>query len=178
MGTRSHYKPERVAHLGSDAGQGARMYPAPPGRGLYGCAPADRAARIDLDAVPESAAAARRYARDTLARWGMTELADDAQAVATELVSNAIAATTKVDAEHPVMLTLHDRPPELRIHVWDHGPGEPAHRTAGVGAENGRGLAIVDSLTGRQWGWYPTPSSGGKVVWAAISAPPARCGLP
>lgn len=98
----------------------------------------------------------------------MTELADDAQAVATELVSNAIVAAVKGDAEHPVMLTLHDRPPELRIHVWDHGPGEPAHRTAGVGEENGRGLAIVNSLTGRQWGWYPTPASGGKVVWAAL----------
>jgi anti-sigma regulatory factor (Ser/Thr protein kinase) len=129
----------------------------------------ERAARIDLDAVPESAAAARRHARETLSRWGMSELAEEAQAVATELVSNAIAAAVKADAEHPVMLTLHDRPPELRIHVWDHGPGEPAHRTAGAGEENGRGLAIVDSLTGRRWGWYPTPASGGKVVWAALA---------
>ena len=145
------------------------MFPAPPGSRLCGCTSADRAARIDLDAIPESAAAARRYARDTLARWGMTELADDVQAIATELVSNAIAAAVKADAEHPVMLTLHDRPPELRIHVWDHGPGEPAHRTAGAGEENGRGLAIVNSLTGRQWGWYPTPASGGKVVWAALT---------
>jgi anti-sigma regulatory factor (Ser/Thr protein kinase) len=145
------------------------MFSAQPGSGLYGCASADRAARIDLDAVPKSAAAARRYARDTLARWGMTELADDVQAIATELVSNAIAATGKAGAEHPVMLTLHDRPPELRIHVWDHGPGEPAHRTAGAGEESGRGLAIVNTLTGRQWGWYPTPASGGKVVWAALA---------
>jgi anti-sigma regulatory factor (Ser/Thr protein kinase) len=99
----------------------------------------------------------------------MTELADDAQAIATELVSNAIAASVKADAGHRVMLTLHDRPPELRIHVWDHGPGEPARRSAEVGAENGRGLAIVDTLTGRHWGWYPTPRSGGKVVWAALT---------
>ena len=138
------------------------MFPAPPGSRLCGCTSADRAARIDLDAIPESAAAARRYARDTLARWGMTELADDVQAIATELVSNAIAAAVKADAEHPVMLTLHDRPPELRIHVWDHGPGEPAHRTAGAGEENGRGLAIVNSLTGRQWAGIPPPQAAGK----------------
>src|SRR5438105_4028229 len=130
MGTRSHHKPERGKHPGSDAGRGGHMFSAPPGSGLYGCTSADRAARIDLDAVPESAAAARRHARDTLARWGMTELADDAQAIATELVSNAIVAAVKAGAEHPVMLTLHDRPPELRIHVWDHGPGEPVGRTA------------------------------------------------
>lgn len=143
------------------------MFPGPPGNGLYGCTPADRAARIDLDAVPESAAAARRHARDILTRWRMTELADDVQAITTELVSNAIAAV-KVAAEHPVLLTLHDRPPELRIHVWDHGPGEPAHQTAGADEESGRGLAIVNTLTGRQWGWYPTPASGGKVVWAVL----------
>jgi anti-sigma regulatory factor (Ser/Thr protein kinase) len=167
MGTRSHYKPERGTQPGSSAGWGGHTFPAPPGNRLCGSAPADRAARIDLAAVPESAAAARRHARDTLARWGMTELTDDAQAIATELVSNAIAAV-KADAEHPVMLTLHDRPPELRIHVWDHGPGAPARRTAGAGEENGRGLAIVDTLTSRQWGWYSTPASGGKVVWAAL----------
>jgi anti-sigma regulatory factor (Ser/Thr protein kinase) len=69
----------------------------------------------------------------------MTELADDAQAIATELVSNAIAAVVKANAEHPVMLTLHDRPPELRIHVWDHGPGEPAHRAAGAARRTGAG---------------------------------------
>ena len=48
-----------------------------------------------------------------------------------------------------MILTLHDRPPELRIHVWDHGPGEPARHKAGTGEETGRGLAIVDSLTDR-----------------------------
>jgi anti-sigma regulatory factor (Ser/Thr protein kinase) len=145
------------------------MFPAPPGSGRCGRTSADRAARIDLDAVPESAAAARRHARDTLARWGMAELADDVQAIATELVSNAIAAAVKAAAGYPVLLTLHDRPPELRIHVWDHGPGEPAHRTAGAGEESGRGLAIVNTLTDRQWGWYPTPASGGKVVWAVLA---------
>lgn len=147
MGTRSHYETKR-----------GKL-----------CASVDRAARIDLDAVPESAAAARHYARDTLTRWGMTELADDAQAVATELVSNAIAAAIRADTEHSVIFTLHDRPPELRIHVWDHGPGEPARRMAATGEESGRGLAIVDILTSRQWGWYPTPVSGGKVVWAALT---------
>ena len=37
-------------------------------------------------------------------------------------------------------------------------------------AETGRGLGIIDSLTGRNWGWWPTPKSGGKVVWAALPA--------
>jgi hypothetical protein len=35
----------------------------------------------------------------------------------------------------------------IENHVWGHGPGEPAYRTAGVGEENGCGLAILGPLS-------------------------------
>jgi hypothetical protein len=65
------------------------------------------------------------------------------------------------------------RPGGLRIIVWDNGPGHHPRRSApGPDDEAGRGLAIIDSLTGRNWGWWP-PRSGGKVTWATLPAPAA-----
>lgn len=128
------------------------------------------AARFDLPAVPGSAAAARYHARDMLLWWDRAGLVADAQAVATELVSNAVSAAIRAGGGHPVLFTLHCRPLEPRIYVWDHGPGQPCQQAAGADEESGRGLAIVDSLTGGRWGWYPTPASGGKVIWGALEA--------
>jgi hypothetical protein len=55
--------------------------------------------------------------------------------------------------------------------VWDNGPGGPRRAQPGTDDENGRGLAIIDALTGRNWGWRHTPCSGGKVIWAALPVP-------
>src|SRR5580698_1054734 len=63
------------------------------------------------------------------------------------------------------------RPPGLRISVWDVGPGHPAPADADPSAETGRGLTIIDALTHSNWGWWPTPRSGGKVVHATLIAP-------
>lgn len=125
--------------------------------------------------MPAAAAQARRLTRDTLARWDMRHLTEDAEAIASELVANAVKAATPPRGTLPaIIFAVHHRPGELRIIVWDNGPGHPARTDAGPDAEAGRGLAIVDSLTGRNWGWWPTPRGGGKVVWAAVpSATPA-----
>jgi Histidine kinase-like ATPase domain len=134
--------------------------------------------RADLGPEPAAAAQARRLTRDTLARWDMPHLTEDAEAVASELAANAIKAATPPRGTLPaIIFAIHHRPGELRIIVWDNGPGYPARADAGPDAETGRGLAIVDTLSGQKWGWWPTPRSGGKVVWAALPAPavaPAR----
>jgi hypothetical protein len=140
----------------------------PPGRrahaGGYACA--------DLGPEPAAAAQARRLTRDTLARWDMQHLADDAEAIASELTANAIRAATQPRGTLPaIIFAIHHRPGELRIIVWDNGPGHPRRSAPGPDDEAGRGLAIIDSLTGRNWGWWPTPRSSGKVVWAALPAP-------
>jgi hypothetical protein len=128
-------------------------------------------ARADLGPEPAAAAQARRLTRDTLARWDMRHLTDDAESIASELAANAIKAATRPRGTLPaIIFAIHHRPDELRIIVWDNGPGHPQHGSPGPDAETGRGLAIIDSLTGRNWGWWPTPRSGGKVVWAALPA--------
>jgi hypothetical protein len=102
----------------------------------------------------------------------MRHLTDDTEAVASELAANAINAATPPRRTLPaIIFAIHHRPPELIIIVWDNGPGHPQHDAAGPDAETGRGLAIIDHLTGGKWGWWPTPKSGGKVVWAALPAP-------
>jgi anti-sigma regulatory factor (Ser/Thr protein kinase) len=128
-------------------------------------------ASADLTAEPAAAGRARRLTRDALARWQLHHLADDAQAVASELIANAVTAAQPPRAALPAIIyTIHRRPGELRIIVWDNGPGKPKCAEPDPDAETGRGLAIVDALTGRNWGWWPTPISGGKVVWAALPA--------
>lgn len=154
----------------------AGRLPAPPapGRSQHesGHVSEDRYARADLHPSPECAAEARALIRGTLRRWGMTRLADDAEAIAAELAANAIAAARQPqDSCYPaIIIGLHDRPPELRIYVWDNGPRQPRTAGAAADAETGRGLAIVEALS-HAWGWYPTPESGGKVVWAALTTP-------
>jgi anti-sigma regulatory factor (Ser/Thr protein kinase) len=131
-------------------------------------------ARADLGPDPAAAAEARRLTRDTLARWDMQHLSDDAEAIASELAVNAISAATPARGTLPaIIFAIHRRPDELRIIVWDNGTGGPERKAHGPDDETGRGMAIIDYLTGRNWGWWPTPQSGGKVVWAALAAPAA-----
>jgi anti-sigma regulatory factor (Ser/Thr protein kinase) len=158
------------ARTRSPAVRPERPVPSPP---AHGQPPPDRRAhpggyaRADLGPDPASAAQARRLTRDTLARWDMRHLTDDAETIASELAANAINAATRPRGTLPaIIFAIHHRPPELTIVVWDNGPGHPQHDAAGPDAETGRGLTIIDNLTGGNWGWWPTPKSGGKVVWA------------
>jgi hypothetical protein len=62
--------------------------------------------------------------------------------------------------------------------VWDGNarPPEPAELEDGIpplDQEGGRGLLLVETLSER-WGWYPTQSPEGKVIWCELSAPVAR----
>jgi hypothetical protein len=64
----------------------------------------------------------------------------------------------------------------LTIECWDQAPGLPALRQADASAETGRGLAIIDALTGGRWGCQPAIGQDGKCVYAEIPlrAVPAR----
>jgi hypothetical protein len=156
----------------------ARAVPSPPAHAQPPPDPLDdpRArpgtyARADLRPEPTAAARARRLTRDALVSWDMHHLTDDAQAIASELAANAINAAVPPRGTLPaIIFAVHHRPGEIRITVWDNGPGKPEQTELGPDAETGRGLAIIDSLTARNWGWWPTPYSGGKVTWAALPA--------
>ena len=128
-------------------------------------------ASTELAAEPAAAARARRLTRTTLTRWGLPDLRDDAETIASELASNALKSAAAPRGTLPAILfAIHHRPGQVRITMWDNGPGQPRLTDPGPDAETGRGLAIVAALSQR-WGWWPTPNSGGKVVYAVLPAP-------
>ncbi|GAA2936196.1 hypothetical protein GCM10010518_23970 [Kitasatospora cinereorecta] len=113
---------------------------------------------------PEDAAPgrARRLARRALSRWGLDDLADEAELLVSEVVTNAVRY-----AERPVTLRLL-RTDILRCEVGDDSPQLPRQRRARETDEGGRGLFLVNRLA-RRWG--ATRLSTGKVVWFEMVTP-------
>lgn len=118
-------------------------------------------ASFTLPAAPESAGAARGRVRAALLASGLRDLADDAELIVSEFVTNAV-----LHARSPARVTLITAGGALMIITADSSQEPPAMSTAQKGAESGRGLVIVDAITGGQWGW--SMSSAGKSVWASL----------
>jgi anti-sigma regulatory factor (Ser/Thr protein kinase) len=136
--------------------------------------PAKRDTSLILGPRDTAPADARATLRLSLKVWGLSHLADDAEVIASELITNAI--TTSRD-KAPVgtearciifRLTVEAEDGELCIRVWDPDPSPPPRDESlpDDDVENGRGLFIVNALSDR-WGWYPGPN-GGKFVWSAL----------
>jgi anti-sigma regulatory factor (Ser/Thr protein kinase) len=124
---------------------------------------------LDLGAVPTAPRCARAWTREILWEWGAAELADTAELLASELVTNSLNACAGLDlAAIRLVLTL-DRG-ELAILVRDSHPGVPLAVQPGADDESGRGLLIVEQLSDR-CGWYPlNDQEHAKVTWAVLTA--------
>lgn len=116
----------------------------------------------------------RRTLRLILNAHGLPHFAEAAELLATELVSNALRHT-----KGPAALRLRWVGRVLRIGVWDADPTPPMPplRIADSDAEEGRGLALIESCSDG-WGWYPLAKSGdtGKYVWCELAAAAAVSG--
>jgi anti-sigma regulatory factor (Ser/Thr protein kinase) len=130
-----------------------------------------------LAALPTTPRIARAHVRAALLAWGMSSLADVAELVASELVTNALRASEQSgrspshqDRRTPVIgICLLADEARLRIEVWDQAVGFPVLREAPADFESGRGLTLVDALTEGRWGWHPAALPWtGKCVWAEI----------
>jgi anti-sigma regulatory factor (Ser/Thr protein kinase) len=106
---------------------------------------------------------------------GLAHLSHTAGQITSELITNAITASTTAappgTEPRPVTLWIAARDQELRIRVWDPDlTPPPLHQPPPDPlTEHGRGLLIVTALS-RQWGWHPAPN-GGKYVWATLRTP-------
>ncbi|MGQ4382656.1 ATP-binding protein [Streptomyces sp. SAS_270] len=110
----------------------------------------------------------RRTLRLILTMHGLIRIADVAELLATELVSNAVRHT-----KGPASLRLRWRDGVLRIGAWDADPEPPPPSRelayASIEAEAGRGLELVRACAD-DWGWHPLLQGGdrGKYVWCDL----------
>ncbi|MGW3145104.1 SpoIIE family protein phosphatase [Streptomyces sp. NPDC001177] len=127
---------------------------------LNGIEPEDVAEwRLALD--PAEAGRARAVVREQLYEWGLARLADNAELMAGELVTNAVRHAR---SRH-VQLRLV-RGDTLLCEVEDDDHTLPTLLSAGPDAESGRGLRVVSTLA-REWGTSRT--GAGKTVWFELT---------
>jgi anti-sigma regulatory factor (Ser/Thr protein kinase) len=123
-----------------------------------------RASVLEFAPLAEAVPIARGHARSILHERGLEQVADDAELVLPELLTNAVTASAALAARPMVRVALLFDPGQLIIEVFDSAPGAPVLRVPSLDEAGGRGLAIVDQLA-RRWDWTPHPT-GGKTVWA------------
>ncbi|MFJ9901933.1 ATP-binding protein [Streptomyces sp. NPDC101152] len=118
---------------------------------------------------PRAVTVCRRTLRLILTLHGLIRLADTAELLATELVTNAVRHT-----KGPAALRVRWSAGVLRIGAWDASPEppEPPGRLEQlVDAEEGRGLALVRACSDLG-GWQQLTRNGnrGKYVWCDLVA--------
>jgi anti-sigma regulatory factor (Ser/Thr protein kinase) len=122
---------------------------------------------LDLAALPTAPACARGHVRVMAYEWGLPEVADTAELLVSELVTNAVQASARLRLVRQAVVRLWlacDRY-SVVIHVWDGNDDMPESRDAAPDAERGRGLMLVEALS-KDWGAYR--AGNGKVVWVQI----------
>lgn len=120
--------------------------------------------RLRHSDLPE-VAEVRRLLREHLQTWGAPGLADTAELLTSELVTNALVHT---DRGAELTATLTGGPVRrLRVEVYDFVTRHPKMRKASDHAASGRGLLLVQALADT---WGVRPHGVGKIVWFELVA--------
>jgi anti-sigma regulatory factor (Ser/Thr protein kinase) len=127
----------------------------------------------EFGAMPSAVPCARAHTRQVVREWGSepAELADSAELIVSELVTNAVIASRAMPEVPPVRLWLTSDRVRMLILVGDQSP-QPLLRIAPrADPEEGRGLLLVEVISDR-WGWHPAGAPGlVKIVWAELVGP-------
>ncbi len=120
-------------------------------------------------ADPVCVGMARRLLLRHLGQWDMTALADTAALVLSELATNSVrhAAGPGDRLIETRFQRLSDG--SLRIEVHDADETRPERREPSAEADSGRGLLLVEALTGGRWG-VSDREGVGKLIWAECAA--------
>ncbi len=126
---------------------------------------------LPLGALPGATPCARLHARAVLAEWGLEDLAEAAELIVSELVTNAVRASTGRDGKPRydgpqmpvVVLRMASDRIRLVIEVWDGIPGAPAAAHPGPDDESGRGLVLVAAQCDRWSGRRPRLARQGRL---------------
>jgi two-component sensor histidine kinase len=111
---------------------------------------------------------ARRLLVRRLTAWGLSVVADSAELVVSELVTNAITHAHPPHGD-PIATRFERLADGVRIEVHDAADSGPEPRDASAEEESGRGLSLVEALTGGAWG-VSDRDGPGKAVWAECTA--------
>jgi two-component sensor histidine kinase len=99
--------------------------------------------------------------------WGLAQLAGTAELIVSELVTNAVRHAREPRGR--LIWTRFERfECGVRIEVHDASDCKPECREVSAEAEGGRGLVLVDSLTGGRWG-VSSREGVGKMIWAVCA---------
>jgi anti-sigma regulatory factor (Ser/Thr protein kinase) len=158
----------------ADAGPGTRRteLPIPPSHHGHDLERWPLHSTLTLEAIEGSVPSARAHLRQLLCEWGHAAVSQDAGAVVTELVANAVVASAGLGpAVASVLVRLGSDSRCLLLGIADASPRPPVRLTLGPDAEGGRGLALVEAFSSR-WGWHLASTAGlVKVVWAEWRLP-------
>jgi anti-sigma regulatory factor (Ser/Thr protein kinase) len=129
--------------------------------------------RLELAAQPTAPGVVRGHVRAVASEFGLADLADTAELLASEIVTNAVQASQRASTRGDlaivpvIQLWVTSDGVSMVIHVWDGSDEMPAVKDVARDEENGRGLMLVAAL-GKDWGCY-RKAAGGKVVWVVIT---------
>ncbi|MGW3632660.1 ATP-binding protein [Streptomyces sp. NPDC005122] len=123
----------------------------------------ERFFRRERRAVP----AARRFARETLAGWGLVgaDRGGDVLLCVSELATNALVHGVPPGRHFRVFLRYAGDGGVLRVEVHDSGGGVP-RLVDGAAGEGGRGLLLVAALSDS---WGVAERDPGKAVWCEFA---------
>jgi serine phosphatase RsbU (regulator of sigma subunit)/anti-sigma regulatory factor (Ser/Thr protein kinase) len=127
-----------------------------------------RVATWHLSGGVEEVATARAWVRGQLAAWDLDAVAELAELMVSELVTNALR-----HASRPTTVTALLLDEIVTLAVSDADTPLPRLRKVSDADEGGRGLQLVAMLAAR-WGARPTPD--GKVVWCDLPLPRGKGG--
>jgi len=121
---------------------------------------------LEFAALPSAVPCGRLHTRQVLWEWQLEHLANDAEILASELLSNAIKASSSPAEAGLIALRLLADAERLIIEAWDQNPNDPRSRPADSESESGRGLLVIEAIAHR-WGCRRVSASV-KVVWVEL----------
>lgn len=137
----------------------------------HGAGPAPHGDVSDMwPATARTVPRARRKLVDALDGWGLNHLVGTASLVLSELVTNAVTHTHVPGRLVQTRFVRTDR--GVRLEVHDASNALPIKQRASDDAEDGRGLALVEALTGPECWGYGSRKGVGKLVWAYVEPRP------
>ena len=166
-----------LAHGGTGARPAGPAVQIPPFAARQEGSPVDQwplRSFLELGALAGAVPCARLHARHVLWEWGLAGLAESAELLVSEMITNGVQASQAMTQAAVRLWLVSDRA-RVVILAWDASPLPPVPAGPRADSENGRGLLLVDAISER-WGWYvpggqpsaDAPGQHGKVVWAVV----------